>query len=180
MLRGLIRAAEIVLVLSVALASCKTASQEKPGQPASVNSSSLVSLPAYPRGLIIPGMGWVPPVPPGMNPPRALTEAEWGRIEEIARTDPVVAAQIKNNNIGAAERWWIGYTGGVGNLGDEDSAVTSSSYKPLPDAWYYPAILFLFISRTDRDGQYVAVDLTTGRVVFSSNLGLPPERPFPP
>jgi hypothetical protein len=64
--------------------------------------------------------------------------------------------------------YWVGYAGGPGHL--SISELESKGFEK--GLWYYPAIRFVYRSRTDRNGQTVGVDLNTERIVFSGPYGL--------
>jgi hypothetical protein len=120
-----------------------------------------------------------------MDQPRQLSEDEWARVIEIASNYPEIAEQINNDNIKELGREWVGYSGQPGFVTYFDSALISGVARPHKGLWYYPAILFIFRSRIDNDagGRLVAVDIETGRVVFSMLEGLlppPPLKPRPP
>lgn len=145
-----------------------------PGNP------NLPDLPPYPRGWVKGRDGWIPPLPPGLAQPRLLSEEEWEAVKEIASLDLEVSIQYSNNNIGATLHYWVGYSGGPVPFNTIESNIISNNFKlPATGHWYYPALLFQYASRTDRQGQWVGVDLGARKIVYSKMNPNLPERPLP-
>jgi hypothetical protein len=138
------------------------------------------NLSAYPKEWIPGTQGWIPPLPPGLDEPWILTQEEWNKVTEIARADHEVTIQTGNNNIDNLVHYWVGYSGGPGFDAETDSDIISGKVNPPEGNWYYPAIMFLYVSRTERNGQLVAVDLTTKQIVLSEGSGFNvPTKPYP-
>jgi hypothetical protein len=136
-----------------------------------------INLPSYPKDWVPGTEGWIPPLPPGMNQPRSLTEGEWDRVIDIARTDAEVTKQIERDNVVEMKRYWVGYGGGPGFNSNTDSAIMAGEAKPPKGCWYYPAIKFVYRLRTDRLAQLVGVDLNANIVVLSNPSGQQVNRP---
>ena len=100
-----------------------------------------------------------------MEDPRILADDEWNKVVELARTDQEVTNQAEKNNVGDLIYYWVGYAGGPGVYVDPASDIISGKVIPPEGCWFYPAIKFVYISRTDRNGQLVAVDLETKKMV---------------
>jgi hypothetical protein len=186
----------IIISIVIPFAGFTCPNKGEPGEPAeetspgvntepSGQSSELpiapIKLSPYPKGWVPGTEGFIPPLPPGINEPSALSQEEWDRVVEITRTDPEVTKQNVNNNIRDIERWWVAYGGGQGAWAEADSVIMSRKTFPPEGWWFYPAMMFLLRSFTDSMGILVAVDINSERVVFSSAwLGIVPTKPRPP
>jgi hypothetical protein len=181
-----------VASLSMLLSSCivqPTIKSEEPSQqtiPVTTNITSnqmaVTSLSPYPKGWVPGTEGWIPPLPIGLDVPRSLSQSEWIKVGEIASTDRQVSIQTQNNNITGLIHYWVGYAGGPGVYADtEVDIISGRTIIPSEKHWYFPAILFQFTARTDRNSQLVAVDLESKQIVLSEGRGLEaPRKPLPP
>lgn len=123
----------------------------------------------------LPSSGWTPPLPPtGGQKPRALTQQEKDRLLQIANSFRAVV-DMKNNpdvvGIYSNFLWveWIGHADGEGflNYVPVEKGTVNVSNK---SANWFPAADFIFQSRFSRlsaVGIHVAVNLETGKVVWS-------------
>lgn len=140
--------------------------------PTQTGQVPIISLTPYPRGWVPGTEGWIPPLPPGLSQPVPLIPEDWNRILEVASTDAEVVRQTANNNIRGRVFWWVAYAGGPGNYDDSDAAFMSGKANlPTGEHWWYPGIRFEYHTKTDRRAQIVAVDLETGKIIFSSGWG---------
>lgn len=174
----------ILISITIFLVGCTTKNMEEPTvyhtKTPTATETPNVSLTPYPRGQVPGSQGWIPPLPPGMEQPRVLTEADWELVLTLSRSDPEIVKQADNDNIDNEVRFWVGYAGGPGFNNYPDSSIISGEVQPPGNHWYYPAIEFTYKTRTDRSGQIVGVDLDTKRVVFSNGWGMLPEHSLPP
>ena len=139
---------------------------QKPAEPPA-GGPSLPLIKPYPKGDIGP---WLPPLPPGLDQPGSWNEDEWEKVIELARTEPEVQRQIKKDNIRDMVYYWVGYAGGSGHLSRSIPELESKGFEE--GLWYYPAIKFVYRSRTDRNGQIVAVDSIRRGLFFQDRTGV--------
>ena len=139
--------------------------QSQSSNPSSGDKAQVAPLESDPR--------WILPLLQGYETPRVLSEDDWNKVVEIARTDSNVAEEIRKGNINNEIHWWVGYTGSLGGAyGNPDSLIMSGNITPPTGFRYFPGIKFDYISRTDRSGQIVGVNLDAERVVYSSGWGI--------
>jgi hypothetical protein len=144
------------------------------------SKTAIANLPAVPRGWVEGTEGWIPPLPPGLDQPRTLTYEEWEMVDKIASQDQEVSKQRQKDNVGKLVHCWVGYSGGPGFSNKTELDISSGKIDSPIGYWYYPAIEYIYITRTDRNGQLIGVDISTNQIVLSNGKGLEaPRKPRP-
>jgi hypothetical protein len=140
-------------------------------------------LPATPQGWTQGREGWIPPLPQGMDKPGPLSQAEWDKVLSLASKDTEITSQYKINNITSTMRLWVEYDGDAGWLYNSDSLILSGKANlPAKYTWYYPAINFYYHNKITIPGygdsavRTVGVDIKTGKIIFTYNGFIPPEK----
>lgn len=144
------------------------------------SKTAIAYLPAVPRGWVEGTEGWIPPLPPGLNQPRMLTNEEWEMVDKIANQDQEVSKQRQKDNVHNLIHCWVGYAGGPGVYSHTELEINSGKVESPIGHWYYPAIKYVYISRTDRNAQLVGVNLSTKQIVLTEGVGFEaPRKPRP-